>query len=168
MKTILVLLLSLMALHAGEDTLYMDGKTGLMWQNNSDVGVVAKAWVDMNEKSAMRCMFRGDPDSCADTSGDTAVSYCQSLQIDGFKDWRLPTIRELNSLGRNEAVVPIQLKLKDSFWSVTSALYKGKPREAAYIIMYSDDLNKKGPKGYTLTRDKNNKMFVRCVRGENK
>lgn len=156
MKTILILLLSFLVLHADKNETYLDKNTGLTWQNNSDVGVVVKAWMDLNTKGAKLCMFGGDQDSCIDTSGDTAASYCQNLHLDGLDGWRLPTIEELTSL--DDTLRIDSQKKKGSFWSSTSALYKGKAREAAYMMIFETQAN------HIFTRDKNTKMFVRCVK----
>lgn len=163
MKTLLLIILSISVLQAGDAKTYTDKRTGLMWQDDDAVGVVVKAWFDMNTVSARRCLFAGDQESCSDTSGDTAATYCQNLKLDGFDDWRLPNMNELSSFDHH-ARTRARRKLKGSFWSATSDLYKGKPREAAFIKMYGGISD--ADKSYVMTRDKNNPMFVRCVRGQ--
>ncbi len=50
-----------------------DKKTQLLWQDNEDAKKVKKSWND-------------------------AKSYCHSLSLAGFDDWRLPSQKELRSI----------------------------------------------------------------------
>ncbi len=122
----------------------IDKTLGLMWQNHYE-----------------------------DTSGKNwqeAVNYCENLELDGFKDWRLPSIKELQSLvnyNRNyPAVEPNiwnNLKYKIigrvhlKYWSSTK--YNPHPNDNVWIIKYSY--------GYTEgeSSDDETYNFVRCVRG---
>jgi hypothetical protein len=159
MKGLLFLIFSIIVLQAENAKTYTDKNTGLMWQNNEAVEIIQKSWMDMTTDSAKKCFYGIDQNSCSDTSGDTASTYCQKLQLDGFDDWRLPSIMELNSFLLNKPDKHIQ---EGTFWSATSDQYKNKPREAAHVIMYRG----KDFQGTLLTRDKNTKLYVRCVRGK--
>ncbi|MEA2027759.1 MAG: DUF1566 domain-containing protein [Campylobacterota bacterium] len=150
MKKIFIFLFFSLILEANE--IYVDQEIKLMWQNNSDVGTVKKAWLVGD--NCMKCCLYGNQQSCANSSGDTAMSYCQNLQLGNYNDWRLPNLVELNFL-RQDPSNPFDFN-KYAYWSATSALYKGKAREAAYIL--------KGDS--SLTRDKNHEYFIICVRGE--
>lgn len=157
MRVVFLLLFMLTMAFGKEGEIYQDKKSGLIWQNNSEVGVVTKSWMDMSKESAKRCFLAGDQDSCADSSGDTAYGYCKALRLGGFSDWRLPSIMELSSLDHtasNNLIHPL-----GEFWSDTSAKHKGKPREAAFILSSS-----KGNDYFIVTRNKNVKNFIRCVR----
>lgn len=172
-KTFVPMLTLVAILNAAEDV-YVDKQSGLMWQNDSDVGTVQKAW--LNRENCMRCCLRGDQDSCGDSGGDTAEGYCQDLNLGGYDDWRLPTAEELILFGHsgfsdwkipiiNVPQEPDKIIREGSFWSATSAQYKGKPRKAAYTVMFAvTDGN--APEISTFTRDKNHEQFVRCVRGK--
>jgi len=50
-----------------------DGKTGLMWQDDEDSNASDISWTD-------------------------AIAYCESLELKGYDDWRVPNIRELRSI----------------------------------------------------------------------
>lgn len=163
-------------MHAGDSQTYTDKRTGLVWQNDKAIGVVKKTWMDMTAVSARKCFYGVDQDSCSDTSGDTATTYCENLQLSGFDDWRLPSVEELGSFVQDEFSqwkLPIVEATKEpnrqirqgTFWSATSAQYKGKPREAAYSVLYVV-VEGERPEINIFTRDKNNELYVRCVRGE--
>ncbi|WP_303852529.1 putative Ig domain-containing protein [Seleniivibrio woodruffii] len=47
--------------------------SGLQWQDDSDVGVTPLAWAD-------------------------AIPYCESLTLGGYTDWRVPNVKELESI----------------------------------------------------------------------
>ncbi len=53
-----------------------------------------------------------------------ALAYCESLDLAGHEDWRLPSVRELQSIadyGRKvPSAVPVFGALSESYWSSTS------------------------------------------------
>ncbi|KIM08404.1 MAG: hypothetical protein KU38_09755 [Sulfurovum sp. FS08-3] len=71
MKKKLLILATVVSLHAGE--MAIDGYTGLTWQDNRDV-------VDNL------------------VTYKKAYQYCQDLTLEGYSDWRVPTITELLTL----------------------------------------------------------------------
>jgi len=170
-RFILFIALGVVALYAGESPTYTDKITGLMWQNSE---AVSKPWLDMNSISARKCLLAGDGEACVDGSGDTAATYCENLHLEGFDDWRLPSVIELSSLGRDgfsdwkipTVEHPAEPGVRGgAFWTATSARYRGEPREAAYTVMYVIEGDQKPDTGI-LTQDKNSELSVRCVRGE--
>jgi RHS repeat-associated protein len=110
-----------------------DNTTGLIWQQDDPGGLT---WA-------------------------SALSYCEGLPLGGHSDWRLPNIKELESITDdtryNPAVDTVFFPNAHSsiYWSSTT--YDGSSSDAWYIgFSY----------GYSSARDKNYYSFyVRCVSG---
>ena len=92
-----------------------------------------------------------------------ALEYAQSLSLDGKKDWRLPTLAELESLldrskARPEGRPPVreEVPFRDelSYWSSTTF---ERDTNNAWIVMFDG--------AYLLSYYKSNLYQVRCVRG---
>jgi hypothetical protein len=133
----------------------IDNVTGLQWQDNESV---TKQW--LTDENYNTCYNNNSSPACYDTSGDTATTYCESLTLGGYSDWRLPSIEELETLvddGRyNPAVTTKVFQHISSFhyWSsTTSALYTSK----AWNVVFYD--------GHSSGSYKSNYYCVRCVRG---
>jgi len=108
-----------------------DTRTGLIWQKQDDGN--ARTW-------------------------DGALSYCEGLPLAGQIDWRLPNIKELESITDdsryNPAIDPVFTGTKSSYyWSSTTAA--GYPSNACYV--YFND-------GYVAYSNKDVTLYVRCVR----
>ncbi|NPA63366.1 MAG: DUF1566 domain-containing protein [Epsilonproteobacteria bacterium] len=144
MKNILLILTALSVAAMAEFSrsaagVVTDSATGLQWQDDySDNGgeIPKLSWVD-------------------------AINYCESLMLDG-SGWRLPNIRELNSIvdfsHRNPAIYS-EFKYNPYttgfYWSSTTK--KNNMNYAWYISFYSGDRR--------FSRyDKSYNMYVRCVR----
>ncbi len=113
----------------------IDSKTGLMWQDNSAAKNIKKDW-------------------------QGALASCKELRLAGHDDWRLPTVKELQSvitpLSRyNPAVKNIFKNVGDSgyYWSSTED-----ESDEAFAWM----MNFK--RGYEYINYKTYKRYVRCVR----
>jgi hypothetical protein len=110
-----------------------DKKTGLAWQDNSDAKSMKKSWSDSKE-------------------------YCQNLILEGQSDWRLPTIKELQSIVDIKKIYPA---IKDDFKNVASGSYWSSSEfvsntsRAWHVVFHT---------GSTSYRDKTKKYYVRCVR----
>lgn len=127
-----ILALSSVLLFAG--TSKIDEKTGLIWQDNSEVG----------EK---------------DLSHEEALHYCQDLKVDGFSDWRLPTLKEaytIVDLTVNRPALKKGFDIHDDgrYWTSTR-FAKDPQKEAWYISMSYGEAE-----AYKRSRI----YHVRCVR----
>jgi hypothetical protein len=88
-----------------------------------------------------------------------AMDYAGSLALGGHQDWRLPGIRELESLldrSRYRPTVREEIPFGDdrSYWSSTTF---GEDTRNAWIIMFEG--------AYVLSYYKTNRYHIRCVRG---
>jgi len=89
-----------------------------------------------------------------------ALKYARSLELDGKKGWRLPSVRELDSLldrskYRPEVRAEVPFRDELSYWSSTT--FEDNTANA-WIIMFDG--------AYVLSYPKTNKYYVRCVRGK--
>jgi hypothetical protein len=111
-----------------------DSKTGLCWQK--EPGATTKTWFE-------------------------ALSYAENLDFAGYKDWRLPNIKELQSISEtnfsNPSVDPIFFPSTNPgiYWSSTSMVSKDTTQ--AWNVDFSF-----GIASYAI---KTGSHFVRCVRG---
>ncbi len=110
-------------------------KSGLMWQDDEDVAKVNfKIWED-------------------------AIKYCENLDLAGYKDWRLPNIKELKSItSRLTKVSPI---IKDGFKNLSDDRYWSSTvyivdKNSAWVLGFKDIFDIHEYKGEHLS--------VRCVR----
>lgn len=116
-----------------EDETVTDQETGLMWQATE---IRPKNW-------------------------EQALAYCEGLQLGGFDDWRLPTIRELMTLVNEGQADPAIDRIffpgarSAPYWTGTT--FSGHPGFAWYVRFYNG-LEYNG--GY-----KERHYFVRAVRG---
>lgn len=108
-----------------------DNATGLMWQDDTSPSM---AW-------------------------ETAIGYCENLDLDGYADWRLPNLNELTSLVDDTTCGPainmvFQHTVDESFyWSVTTNA--GDTAAAWTIYSYC---------GLQASSAKTAGRYVRCVR----
>ena len=113
-----------------------DNHTGLEWQDNSDAKTIKRDWQGAKE-------------------------YCQELTLAGFSDWRLPTIKELQSIVDIKRYKPA---IKKTFKYVTTSAYPywsssedvSAINYAWRVSFYTGSINH---------ASKSNEYFVRCVRG---
>lgn len=108
-----------------------DTKTGLMWQDDA-VG--------------------------SQMDWSTAVTTCENLTLGGYSDWRLPNIRELNSItDRNRANPAISTNFtaasSDYYWSSTTMASNS---SYAWLVLFNDGNDDRKNKIYNY--------YVRCVR----
>lgn len=134
MKRILIGMICAASLMAGETL--TDTTTGLVWQDNSD----AKS-IRMDAKGAK--------------------AYCDALELEGMKGWRLPEVKELQSIldiKRGEPTIKNSFTHVDSigfYWASTPYA----PDDTYGWAVYFYD-------GKTEKADLKQKGFIRCVRGK--
>ena len=119
-----------------------DHCTGLMWQQDT---------ADVNGDGLV-----------VDDGGDAlpwclALAYCENLRFAGHEDWRLPNIRELQSIVDYErvelAIDPVFGGYPSLYWSSTSSAQVG---DAALDVTFSD--------GNIGDTGKDENSYVRAVR----
>lgn len=118
-----------------------DNKTGLMWmQETAPHPHLSGSLHQMNWKDAL--------------------SYCENLEYAGYSDWRLPNIKELDSIVDNSTYNPaidtnfFPDTMSLYYWSsTTSSHYTG---NAWLVDFYS---------GFGSNSGKSNTYYVRAVRG---
>ena len=112
-----------------------DAITGLIWQDDKGVGVF-KSW-------------------------NNAKSYCLSLSLEGYSDWRMPTIEELETIilygTQNSALDRIFNQTYSVYWS--STLNPISSSEAWTLNFYNRE------DGWSSVKVEN---ATRCVRGSKK
>lgn len=113
-----------------EDGTVTDTKTGLMWQKTDDGQT--RTWPE-------------------------ALAYCESCTLAGYTDWRLPNIRELESIvdwqEYNPAIDPVFDCRSSFYWS--GSTYVDRPGYAWFVSFFN---------GLVGHYAKDTHYYVRCVR----
>ena len=122
--------------------IFVNKKSGLMWQDNSVVKEEKRVW---SEKGFF--------------SSKGAIEYCKDLELEGYDDWRLPTIKELQSI---VDITKYNPAIKDGFKNVASLNYWSSSEDVsrssrAWGVYFGY--------GSTYNYGKTNEYYVRCVRG---
>lgn len=142
--------LSTLAILSFANEVYNDTKNKLMWQDNRDVMSIQKPYVTRDNFSSGKY---------TKLNGDTAYSYCKSLVLNTFEDWRLPTIEELKELNKIQDNLSFN-KRGTYYWSST---YNPKDSMKNRSIMVGHDMSLKSPLwGRSLIVG--NYTNIRCVR----
>jgi len=109
--------------------------TGLMWQDNSEAKNTKRDW-------------------------QGALSYCAELSLAGHNDWRLPNIKELQSIvdvGRYKPSIQKGFKnVSTSVYYWSSSVYVSDTK-CAWSVNFED--------GRTDSYYKADECYVRCVQG---
>ena len=133
MRVIFLVMISV-ALALASDVL-IDSKTGLMWQDNSAAKYIKKDW-------------------------QGALAFCQELRLAEHDDWRLPTVKELQSV-----ITPLDRynpSIKNTFNNVGGSGYYWSSTEHETDEAFAWMMNFK--RGYEYINYKTYKRYVRCVR----
>jgi len=120
----------------------IDSTNSLMWQDDTEAG----------------------DGSNADLWGN-AITYCESLQLGGYSDWRLPNINELRSLVDYSEInytnaIFTNVDGFNSYWSSTTVQDPSTPDNAWTIILWLDGSGFPGDKA-------TDNLDIRCVRSTN-
>jgi hypothetical protein len=122
-----------------------DNTTNLMWQQCSD------------GQSGASCTG-----TAVTVTWNNAITYCESLSLGGFSDWRLPNIKELLSIVDMTLATAAAINAtyfpntpSSNYWSSTSY---APDTTSAWLVVFYD--------GTTLSSNKTNPLYVRCVRGQ--
>lgn len=130
----LALLLSLCTTLLAGATSKLDEKTGLVWQDNAEVQTVSKEYTQ-------------------------AVAYCKTLEVDGFTDWRLPTLRELYTivdLKRDRPALKSGFSIRSDAWFWSATPFAEDPKREAWQLSFAY--------GEAEPVRKDRELHVRCVR----
>ena len=132
MRVIFLMIIS-MSLSLASDV-FIDNKTGFMWQDNSASKYTKKDW-------------KG------------ALAFCKALRLEGHDDWRLPTIKELETILGTD---PRNMDIKKGFKNIGGSGY--------YWSSDVDDSNEEFAwmmnfkRGYDYINYKTYERYIRCVR----
>ena len=125
---------------ANDDGTVTDTVTGLIWQGQADG--VCRNW-------------------------ESALEYCEAMNLDEKSDWRLPNIRELESIvdesrygPAHDPVFQSTSNCSPNYWSSTSSLPNS---DSAWVVIFYDTNYRDD--GYVGNGPKSQKYQVRCVRG---
>lgn len=125
-----------------KESVYIDEKQKLMWQDDDSSIKVKKTWLSK---------INFETNNYFNTKGDTAESYCTKLNIANFKDWRLPTKNELKDLLSKKQY--LKNVSSNWYWSSSSNSVN---QELAWSVFFDN------ADGYADFKNVSN--YVRCVR----
>lgn len=133
MRVIFLIIISV-SLSLASDV-WTDSKTGLTWQDNNASKTTKLVW-------------------------EEAKNYCTNLNLAGEENWRLPNIKELQSIVNVNSYNPAikkgfkHVNTLDNYWSSSSFVSHD---EGAWIVYFKN--------GNINANYKTVKFYVRCVRG---
>jgi len=113
----------------------VDNITGLMWQDNKEVSTNKREW-------------------------DLSTAYCNELVLGGYQDWRVPNIKELQSIVSFSKSFPsLDPKFKNVA-STTNIYWTSSQSTKIDNSIWTVRFNY----GYTMHLDKDVRYYIRCVR----
>ncbi len=125
----------------------IDNTTGLMWQNEPYSSQEQEAEKANTEHGKV-------------LKWGNAFKYCEALELEGYSDWRLPSLKELKSLVDYSRTNP---SIDDNVFKVMPNYYWSSTLDAsddayAWVVYFNDGYDTYGPK--------DSSYYVRCVRGQ--
>jgi hypothetical protein len=115
---------------------HIDSKTELMWQDNTVSKYTKEDW-------------------------QGAVKLCQELHLAGYDDWRLPTVKEIETIITISQDTP---PVENGFKNIGGSGYYWTSSEHESSEAFAWMMNFK--RGYEYSNYKTYERHVRCVRGE--
>ncbi len=153
MKNFLLLFMITFAF-AKLNNVVIDYNTGLMWQDDKEI-IITKSKYGKVESFERELNW------------SQAKNYCENLKLDGFEDWRLPTIYELASIMNfyvpkhhytyNHTKTLFKHMRNKDYWSINK--YVDKWRNKVWIANFDF--------GELFPKYKDKRCYVKCVRGGN-
>ncbi len=115
------------------ENIVIDIKKNLMWQDNSDSAEYTANWTLSKE-------------------------YCTSLTLNGYTDWRLPTIKELQTIvdiSKKKLAINTEFKFTEpsSYWSNSQDMVN---KNNAWYVGFKT--------GATFRDSKDYDCYIRCIR----
>jgi len=133
----------------------IDSTLNLVWQDDEASKTVKKQW--LTDEKFTDCADNYIKESCLNTVGDTASTYCSQLVLGEYTNWRLPTVKEILSIMAQDeypAINPAFVNaVPEIYWTSESDSPK-----SFYGMAGNFDFPVSG------TSYKNNSLNVRCVK----
>lgn len=132
---VIILGIACISFLAGSETV-TDSINGLIWQDNTDVKSIRKNFQE-------------------------AKAYCETLNLEGMRGWRLPSVKELQSIidiTRAEPTIKNTFSNVDSIGYYWSSTPYAPDNTYAWSVYFYD--------GKTEKADKTQKGFIRCVKNK--
>ena len=104
------------------------------------------------------------------TNWETAITYCETLKLDTFLDWRLPNIIELKSLTERKRGIAIKGNkflhtISGKYWSSSTDMKRNSNASNKYFAWIIDFSN---AQDFNRGHKNNDEYNVRCVRSDTK
>ncbi len=147
--------------YSRSEEIVTDNITGLQWQDDKEARVVQKRWITTDNYKKK---------NYNDTSGDTAITYCDKLTLGGYTNWRLPTRKELLGIidyGKfNPAIGSVFVNVSSrKYWSSTEIGDDGSNR---WIVSFLNGamLDADGETDNDKNNNNSESYYIRCIRGK--
>jgi hypothetical protein len=138
----------------------IDNEKNLMWQDDIEARMVQKPWITMENYNICKENIDSSP-ACNDSSGDTAITYCDNLTLAEYTNWRLPTKNELKSIVDKTSTPPAliyssfeNIYPNSPYWTTTTDT-------SNLSLAWSIDF---GEEQFHFWVEKQDDYMIRCVR----